>query len=132
MDALHYHDAPAVRTGIFPASVPSREHSITELIALMRAVDTLLQVAMGLGHNHSFMARGGSLNEAGAEFDAICDDLSERHLNLFSRLRDATPTSRQDIEDRQCELLKHDLGCDQDVTDVALAAVVKEMPANFR
>jgi hypothetical protein len=136
MDALHYHAAPAVRTGIFPASVPfdttSEAKTVPELCALLRALDTLINVASALSSIYPMMERPGVMNAAGDEISDLTDIMVERYTSAVGRLRDATPTSHRDIEDRRVELLKHDLGCCQDATDVALAAVVKDLPGQFK
>ncbi|WP_089173970.1 hypothetical protein [Bosea sp. AS-1] len=94
-------------------------------------LDTLVTIANAFTSTSRMEEQRGVLNAAGSEIDDITDILVERHLNVMDRLRDARAVTKSQAEGRACALLRWDLECTQDVTDVALAAVRKEMPERF-
>lgn len=133
MVALQYAEAatksPANAAGILDiratslAKPPKREHDTKSLIVLARQLETLLEVATSLGNHRRFSDRDGVLNDVGSEFDDITDSICEHYSDAMVRLRDSSPTSRADIKARRIALLKYDLGCDDDVTERALASM---------
>lgn len=113
-------------------AIPAKELPISQLVALLQTLDTMVDIAAGMGCRPGLTdLRTGRLNGAGSEFDDITGYLSEKYLAVLDRLRDATAMTKQDQENRRVELLKFDLGCCQDTTDAALAAVVKALPHKF-
>lgn len=105
--------------------------TIPDLIALANVLDTLTAVANAFSSTQKMNDSRGFLNAAGSELDDIIDLLVERHLNVMSRLADARGVTKRQADDRSCALLRWDLECDQEATDIAVGAVRKKLPQRF-
>lgn len=125
-NAATYPAFAATHAGISPKAL-TPDH----LVQLARAMNTLLDVAVSLGGRSTFYNAAGLLNAAGGRFDEMVGVISDAYLGLLDELRETQPRAVSTAEDRSCELLAFDLGCDQDVTDVALAAVRKRFPGKY-
>ena len=126
MDALSYTEDRCVSPAASPKSVgfpPMRPASTFELVQLGQLLETLLSVAHGLGNNQHLKDARGVLNEAGERFDEVTEAICNAYISVMGDLRDSRPLTRGESEDKACELLKFDLGCDQDVTDAVLPVI---------
>lgn len=108
-----------------------KARSVPDLLALDQAFDALISIISGLGATYKFADVNGTPNLAGSELDEITEMLVDRHIDVMIRLRDARPATDGEAEDRGCALLRWDLRCNQDTTDVALSAVRRAFPGRY-
>lgn len=117
---------------VLPAAEPAKfAMTVSELVQLGRAMQTLTQVADSLTNRGAFTNDEGRRTAAGRRFEKIADTICNEYLEVMSELRDAKPRTEREREDRSCELLAYDLNCDQDPTDVALSAVRRAFPGRY-
>lgn len=112
-------------------SLTDKAETVPDLIALANALDAMVSVASALTSARRMRGQRGTLNAAGSEMDDLTDILVDRHVAVIDRLREARAATESEAEDRACALLRWDLECDQDATDVALAAVRKAFPGRY-
>jgi hypothetical protein len=105
--------------------------TVSELVQLGRAMQTLASVADSLTNRAAFTGDDGRATAAGRRFEKIAEAICDEYLEVMSELRDAVPRNIRESEDRSCELLAYDLNCDQDPTDVALSAVRRAFPGRY-
>lgn len=105
--------------------------TVSELVQLSRAMQTLASVADSLTNRGAFTGDDGRMTAAGRRFEKIADAICNEYLEVMSELRDTKPRTEREREDRSCELLAYDLNCDQDPTDVALSAVRHAFPGRY-
>nr|WP_047573320.1 hypothetical protein [Methylobacterium sp. ZNC0032] len=122
--------SPAAAT-VFPEAEPAFPMTVSELVQLGRAMQTLTQVADSLTNRGAFTNDEGRRTAAGRRFEKIADTICNEYLEVMSELRDTKPRTEREREDRSCELLAYDLNCDQDPTDVALSAVRRAFPGRY-
>lgn len=127
MHALHLA-SPSPQPHAAAASKP--QFSTLELLHLSRALNTLVDVASALSMRPG-LSDGGTSTRAGRRFDDLTQRLCDEYLAVMEELRESQPRTERDAEDRGCDLLAYDLACDQDTTDVALAAVRKDFPGRY-
>ncbi|MDU0343176.1 hypothetical protein [Bosea rubneri] len=101
------------------------------LVQLGRALETLLSVANSLTNCPRFVDDNGRMTEGGRRFDKTVGAICDEYLAVMDELRDSRPRNSSEAEDRSCELLKFDLNCDQDTTDIALGAVRRAFPGRY-
>lgn len=115
-----------------PATEPAKfAMAVSELVQLARAMQTLASVADSLTNRGAFTNDEGRRTAAGRRFEKIADAICDEYLEVMSELRAAKPRNEREMEDRGCELLAYDLNCDQDPTDIALAAVRHAFPGKY-
>lgn len=115
-----------------PAAAPAKfAMTVSELVQLSRAMQTLASVADSLTNRAAFTGDDGRATAAGRRFEKIADWICNEYLEVMSELRDTKPRTEREMEDRSCELLAYDLNCDQDPTDVALSAVRRAFPGRY-
>lgn len=123
--------SPAAAT-VFPAAGPAKSSmTVSELVHLGRAMQTLTAVADSLTNRGAFTNDEGRRTAAGRRFERIADAICNEYMEVMSELREAKPRTEREREDRSCELLAYDLNCDQDPTDVALSAVRRAFPGRY-
>lgn len=117
---------------VIPAAEPAKfAMTVSELVQLSRAMQTLASVADSLTNRAAFTGDNGRATAAGRRFEKIAEAICDEYLEIMSELRDAKPRNEREMEDRGCELLAYDLNCDQDPTDVALSAVRRTFPGRY-
>lgn len=122
------HLIPSSSCEVTP-TVPERGHTTNDLVELGRALSTLLEVGHALSNRGLFHDERSQA--AAHRFDRVVEAIGEEYVAVMSELRDSRPRYEREAEDRGCDLLMHDLCCDQDATDVALAAVRKVFPGRY-
>ena len=105
--------------------------AIPDLIALYRALETLGAVCSSLSCQPRLVDDRYLVTLAGREFDDIGQVICDKTLEVMDRLREAKARTEFDRIERAPALLQYDLGCDCDVTEVAVAAVEQAMPDKF-
>ena len=113
-----------------PIEPPTRLLTTSELVDLSRALHTLMSVAEGLTFLPGLLD-GSTATAAGSRFDKIVSVICDEYLEVMVELRDSQPRTSREAADRGCDLLAHDLNCDQDTTDVALSAVCRAFPGRY-
>lgn len=122
--------APAGMAPRLPVA-QSKATSIKDLVALYRALETLMAVSSSLSCQPRLVNDKSILTDAGREFDEINEAICNKLLDVMERLRDTPARNEHERTDRGVALLCFDLECDADVSDVALAAVEKHLPHKF-
>lgn len=113
-----------------PTAISGRTLTTSELVDLSRALHTLMNVAEGLTFLPGLLD-GSSATAAGSRFDKIAQAICDEYLEVMTELRDSQPRTSREAADRGCDLLAHDLNCDQDTTDLALATVRRAFPGRY-
>lgn len=101
----------------------------SELVRLGRNLATLLEVGHALSNCPMF--HEDRHTAVADRFDRIVEAIGEEYVAVMAELRASRPRYEREAEDRSCDLLINDLSCDQDATDVALAAVRKAFPGRY-
>jgi hypothetical protein len=126
--AIRHSDTPV----LLPVTAPAKfAMTVSELVQLARAMQTLASVADSLTNRGAFTNDEGRRTGAGRRFEKIADAICHEYLEVMSELRAAKPRNEREMEDRSCELLAYDLECDQGPTDIALAAVRRAFPGKY-
>lgn len=108
---------------------PKRAVTTNDLVELGRALSTLLEVGHALSNRPIFY---DERSQAAADrFDRVVEAIGEEYVAVMAELRESRPRYEREAEDRGCDLLIYDLNCDQDATDVSLAAVRKAFPGRY-
>ena len=71
------------------------------------------------------------LTAAGREFDNINQAICDKLMDVMERLRDGKARNVHERTERAVALLCYDLGCDSDVSDVAITAVESTCRTSF-
>lgn len=123
----------AIRHSDIGAALPAAKPAFTanELVDLGRALNTLLDVASALTNRPGFHDQYDRMARAGERFDRLVGLISDEYLEVMSELRDSRPRHASEAENRSCDLLAFDLNCDQEPTDIALAAVRRAFPGRY-
>jgi hypothetical protein len=98
---------------------------LTQAIALHDAMHTVLNVIAGFRCQPRFNKDNGYCrdNEAGEELEDLAETIGGRMGELVELVRASRPTERVFREHRMTFLLRHEIGNDDAIADVASAAV---------
>lgn len=116
------HTTAASQAATLSLDVPTLQRmSMQELTSLYDAVWQARQGLLGSVNQPRFM-RGGKLNGAGEQVDFLIDYFNEIHQMIVDVARAADPATSSEIERRAFLLLKWEVYCGGDLSEIASTA----------